>query len=332
LKNVDVGDWHGQTADAYQGQAELQRARLVMACDVYRRVADAVAAHYWVLAWARGEVGEELARWRAGGVCTVGQPGMSDEQAAAVLMLGETLQQVDASEQATVDVLDEANRVGPAMPLMSIVTGESDDPWQQDGVELGAGLMQAVLIFASDGEAAGGIKSGEFAVLSAAQVERFTALADRADLRTWRPMFKGTAFNWEQYASYDAMEVRLLDLRGAGTSTYRLDSYTPGELVVSRKCTQLAQVDPASAIAYLREMTVKYNPGEAGLVVDRTPMNQLQLDGTNTIGLPLKGRMVLEVPVQGAPVPPDVLRYAAEKDIMIVDPAGTIYRLPKGAP
>ena len=258
---------------------------------------------------------------------------MSDEQAAAVLMLGETLQQVGASEQATVDVLDEAVRVGPAIPLMSIVDGVSDDPWQQDGVQLGAGLKQAVLIFASDGEAAGGIKSGEFAALSAAQVERFTALAERSGTPKFlRPMFKGSAFNWEQYAGYDAMEVRLLDLRGAGTSTYRLDSYTPGELVVSRKYTQLAQVDPASAIAYLREMTVKYAPRESGLVVDSTPMNQLQLDGTNTIGLPLRGRTVLEVPVQGAPVPPAVLRYAARNNIMIVDPAGTIYRLPKGAP
>jgi hypothetical protein len=128
------------------------------------------------------------------------------------------------------------------------------------------------------------------------------------------------------------MEVRLLDLRGAGTTTYRLDSYTPGELVVSRKYTQLATVDPAVAISYLRELTVKYTPRDPGLVVAGSPMNQLQLDGTVSIGRPLDGRMVLEVPVQGAPVPTDVLRYAAEKDIMIVDPAGTIYRLPKGAP
>ncbi len=42
--------------------------------------------------------------------------------------------------------------------------------------------------------------------------------------------------------------------------------------------------------------------------------------------------MMLEVPVQSTPVPLDVHRFAAEKDVMIVDPAGTIYRLPKGAP
>ena len=50
-----------------------------------------------------------------------------------------------------------------------------------------------------------------------------------------------------------------------------------------------------------------------------------RLDALGQVGTRLDGRLVLEVPVQTAPVPRAVLDFATEHEIVIRDIAGKVY-------
>ncbi|MCP2163569.1 hypothetical protein [Goodfellowiella coeruleoviolacea] len=101
----------------------------------------------------------------------------------------------------------------------------------------------------------------------------------------------------------------------------RVDSYVPGEEIVSRKHTQLADVQEKTAFAYLRELANTYGPGT---IVADTPTNRRDL-GDDAIGQPMDGDMVLEVPVQRNAVPPAVLAEARRLGIIIRDENGHTY-------
>lgn len=101
----------------------------------------------------------------------------------------------------------------------------------------------------------------------------------------------------------------------------RVDSYVPGEQIVSRKYTQLADVQESTAVGYLRELANTYGPGT---IVADTPSNRRDL-GDDAIGLPMDGDMVLEVPVQNGAVPPAVLAEARRLGIIIRDENGHTY-------
>jgi hypothetical protein len=101
----------------------------------------------------------------------------------------------------------------------------------------------------------------------------------------------------------------------------RVDSYIPGEEIVSRKNTQLANVQDRTAIGYLRELADTYGPGT---VVADTPTNRRDL-GAEAIGLPMDGDMVLEVPVQNTAVPSAVRAEARRLGIIIRDENGHTY-------
>lgn len=101
----------------------------------------------------------------------------------------------------------------------------------------------------------------------------------------------------------------------------RVDSYVPGEEIVSRKHTQLGDVQESTAIGYLRELANTYGPGT---VVADTPTNRRDL-GDEAIGQPMDGDMVLEVPVQNGDVPPAVLAEARRLGIIIRDENGRTY-------
>jgi hypothetical protein len=102
----------------------------------------------------------------------------------------------------------------------------------------------------------------------------------------------------------------------------RVDSYVPGEEIVSRKHTQLANVQESTAIGYLRELANTYGPGT---IVADTPTNRRDL-GDEAIGQPMDGDMILEVPVQENGVPPAVLAEARRLGIIIRDENGTVYQ------
>ena len=106
----------------------------------------------------------------------------------------------------------------------------------------------------------------------------------------------------------------------------RLDSYNPhtGE-IVSRKYTQLSEVSEETAIRYLKELSDKYAPGSiiADVPSNRTGINKgiFDVNGDNV----LRGKMILEVPVQAKAVPKRVIDYASLKGIKIRDINNHIY-------
>ena len=71
-------------------------------------------------------------------------------------------------------------------------------------------------------------------------------------------------------------------------------------------------------------LTDKYNPRKMGIVIADTPGNRLRFT-PDQIGQPLSGPMRLEVPVQNAPVPQNILDLANEFKIKIVDVTGRTY-------
>ena len=79
---------------------------------------------------------------------------------------------------------------------------------------------------------------------------------------------------------------------------------------MSRKYTKFNEVSEETAIRYLKELKDKYSPGSiiADVPSNNTGANNgiFELNGDNV----LRGQMILEVPVQKAEIPPNVLEYA----------------------
>lgn len=133
-----------------------------------------------------------------------------------------------------------------------------------------------------------------------------------------RQLEEGNEFNRRREPYYEeqggANEVHVEPRSDKGQYP-RVDSYVPGEGIVSRKHTQLADVQEKTAIGYLRELANTYGPGT---IVADTPTNRRDL-GDDAIGLPMDGDMILEVPVQQNGVPPAVLAEARRLGIIIRD-------------
>ena len=93
---------------------------------------------------------------------------------------------------------------------------------------------------------------------------------------------------------------------------YRVDNYDPhtGE-IIERKNTQLASLSPHWAREYLLSIWSKYPPTARIADVPSTP--------AHLRGAPLSGHNILEVPVQRAEVPAEVLDFARELGISIRD-------------
>jgi uncharacterized Zn-binding protein involved in type VI secretion len=130
-----------------------------------------------------------------------------------------------------------------------------------------------------------------------------------------RRLDDGNQFNAEREASYPYNEVYIDSPKGSGYT--RLDSYNPatGE-IVSRKFTQLSEIQEKTAIGYVNEIGAKY------------PVNATVADVPSSgdlAGLPLLGQHYLEVPVQLRPIPQAVLNAAERADVTIRDINGTIY-------
>jgi hypothetical protein len=123
---------------------------------------------------------------------------------------------------------------------------------------------------------------------------------------------EGRAFDRENWHRYPHNEVDL-------ESGKRVDSYNPGREIVERKYTQLSEVKPETAKDYINSLRNKYEPGQ---LIGDTPKNRLE----GIAGDELEGRHILEVPPQDQPVPPEVLRHAAERRVIIRDTNGKVYR------
>ncbi|PPG30270.1 hypothetical protein C5E10_12525 [Pseudoclavibacter sp. RFBG4] len=141
-----------------------------------------------------------------------------------------------------------------------------------------------------------------------------------------RAAFRGNIFNLENYDRYRVPELHVTK---PGASSYnRIDSFDPEGVIVERKNTQLAEVQPATWKSYLNEITTKYAIDSRDVLVADTPTNRADLeaagyDSDDFIGKPLHGQQVLEVPVQNGPPPAELLKFADDKDIQVKDVTGT---------
>jgi hypothetical protein len=129
-----------------------------------------------------------------------------------------------------------------------------------------------------------------------------------------RRLDEGNAFNAAQSSRYPHNEV-YIDKAGGGY--YRLDSYNArtGE-IVSRKFTQFGDIQESTGRGYLNELAGKYAPGSK---IANVPSSG------GLAGQRLQGQMILEVPVQTAPIPRSVLDAANNLGIIIRDVNGKVY-------
>lgn len=162
--------------------------------------------------------------------------------------------------------------------------------------------------------------------------DRAERLYDRANNDHLPPHLRrfaeGELFNLQNHARYPANEVYVdvsTDVSPSGR--VRLDSFDPGNEIVSRKFTQFGDLaSPGSGIRHLQEFADKYPAGDSSAVIADVPSSRNNPALADRIGEPLNGRMVLEVPVQNGPIPREVLDFAADNDIVIRDVAGHVYR------
>lgn len=152
-------------------------------------------------------------------------------------------------------------------------------------------------------------------------VDTYTKWGERAP--EWlQPLINGRIFNVEQWHRFDANEVYLDHPDGSRTI---LDSYTPDEAVVSRKNTILGDIQPSTAKAYIDEFVKKYPAESSAVTIADTPSTRANAAIRDLVGRPLTGPMKLEVPVQTVPIPREILDYASEKRVTIVDVTGHTY-------
>lgn len=126
---------------------------------------------------------------------------------------------------------------------------------------------------------------------------------------------RGNTFNTEQESRFTHNELYVES--PDGKARFRVDSYEPGEAIVSRKYTQLAELSVEHAVAYINELVEKYPRGARISDVPSTP--------EHLRGQALDGHHVLLVPEQLTPVPHEVLEFARRAGVSIVDPDGRRY-------
>ncbi|WP_117211417.1 hypothetical protein [Allorhizocola rhizosphaerae] len=170
-----------------------------------------------------------------------------------------------------------------------------------------------------------GKKLGDDALAAAkkAQTRRVPAAAKRR--RSIPPHIKqrldeGNAFNRKREPYYRA--------RGGGneitlSNKTRVDSYVPNKEIVSRKHTDLSSIKEDTAKGYLRELDSKYK-SDANVTILDTKHNRDQIG--DVVGGPMRGKPILEVPVQSGGVPQSVLDEAKRLGITIRDETGKVYR------
>ena len=148
--------------------------------------------------------------------------------------------------------------------------------------------------------------------LSPSELKRY---ADRPWLQN---IISGNKFDDFVAPNYKYNEV-YVEFAGNKSGRARLDSYVPGEEIISRKFTQLGDVDLKTAKAYIDELVTKY---PVGAKIPDTPGNR----ASGLAGETLRGRPVLQVPPQkGGVIPDEVAEYARINGIRIVDINGFNY-------
>ncbi|HET6166615.1 MAG TPA: hypothetical protein VFE07_07280 [Marmoricola sp.] len=144
-----------------------------------------------------------------------------------------------------------------------------------------------------------------------------------AELKRWsgsrefmQKVIAGNRFNYFLNPRYTYSEIPLAT---RNKLPFRLDSYTPGQAIVSRKLTQFGDITEGTAKGYIDEFVKKYPVGTR--IADTAKTRELGIAGQK-----LDGPMILEVPPQlGGRIDPDIVKYAESKRIYIRDLNGTFY-------
>jgi hypothetical protein len=148
------------------------------------------------------------------------------------------------------------------------------------------------------------------------------ALQPQVGVPAWlaRLWAEGADFNRSRRFAYEFNELWVKKNQGLGY--WVLDSYGPrdplwGQGPVSRKISQLAEIQVKSAKDILREAHSKYRPGT---IIADVPSTPAVLRGKT-----ITGQLFLEVPVQTRAIPQEILDYARLLNIVIRDATGKIY-------
>ena len=165
----------------------------------------------------------------------------------------------------------------------------------------------------ADGVAA--VDRAAVGIEDASRLARVAEVGTRAKPEWLRRLELGNEFNVERRPFYEFKEVYV---EKPGGGYYRVDSYdTIKEEIVSRKYTQLGEVQEKSAARYLQEIDEKYAPG--------TPIGDVPSTHDVLRGKRLDGMKVLEVPPQRGPLPQSIIDLADDLDIVIRDTNGHVY-------
>jgi hypothetical protein len=193
-----------------------------------------------------------------------------------------------------------------------------------DGAEVGTVSATAGLATDLTADAAADVAADDFAGVATDEVDsEITATATSKP--DWLVRLQdGNDFNategvkYEQAGGYNEVYVdKPPELVDGASKYYRVDSYLHDDEIVSRKMTQLGDINESTGKGYVRELYSKYQPGRMVSDVPSAP--------PGLAGRALSGDMVLEVPVQTSPVPQSVLDLAKELNITIRDVNGTVY-------
>ncbi|WP_369049321.1 hypothetical protein [Tenacibaculum sp. UWU-22] len=110
----------------------------------------------------------------------------------------------------------------------------------------------------------------------------------------------------------------------------RLDSYKPGQEIVSRKYTQFSDIQESTGVKYIQELYNKYPKGKAVIADVASNKTVNGVKGANhdlfsKIGQTIDGDMILEIPVQTNGIPQSIINEANARLIKIRDVQGKIY-------
>lgn len=180
----------------------------------------------------------------------------------------------------------------------------------ENGADVGRMLPNGTVLTRGDLSDPASFSPSSF--LTDAELRRFAG-------RPWlQNMIGGNRFDDFMAPNYRHNEI-YVDFPGNASGRARLDSYVPGEEIISRKLTQLNDVSLDTAKGYIDELVTKY---PVGARIPDTAANR----ASGLAGQTLDGDLVLQVPPQrGGTIPRELIEYAELRGIRIVDINGFDY-------
>ncbi|WP_222853153.1 PAAR domain-containing protein [Massilia genomosp. 1] len=236
--------------------------------------------------------------------------------------IGEALKPVGAFVQEKITEARDFSEEHIGIGATAIVFGGAEAGVEIAGVVTGGKALKSFIDFPLSSATRAAGASARAVADEAAALHRIGASSAEATTArvSSRPAWltrldEGNAFNAERSIAYPHNEVYINSPKGTGYT--RLDSYNPvsGE-IVSRKFTQLSEIQPQTGINYVNELTAKYPVN--GTIANVPSSGALA-------GRPLLGQHYLEVPVQLRPIPQSILDAANRAGVVIRDVNGRVH-------